>query len=614
GMWAWFTRDLQVARDRALDQQAIAQTQTKRAQRNAGWAMEAVDNLITKVGDKQLANIPGMAETRKNLLGNAVTFCEKFLVDQDSSDPRALNEVALAHRRLAKIHRALAENELWLQHVQAAATIHRKLAQDWPDSEECLLELGKSLNNLSNAEGELVSSEQAARTAKESVAVKELLVKLSPNSVEYRSTLATSLMGTGRGTDPVTQEASLLRAEQLLQSIIGDVKDNVTYRSQLCLVYRNYCAFLDRLGRYDDGCRVARKLVEQAQLIRQEQTSVQNQFEEAMSYDTLGSMLLRQFQFEDSLRAHQASILLLEPIVSQFPEQATFVSQYARSHQNLANTFRESKNFEGSIDCIQTGLKMLHGLESKAGKPLMETYLLQSLLVIIYLEANNLDVALKQADEHILRFAQTDRIKSREPNILGIDIARGQVLLGLDRKEEARQQFNESWDIVRAAAKSEPSNAEYCRLLFLTGSNLILLDLRQGNIESATNRIQQIRDCNVMYRLHLIPLLQAACDACQGNHAQAMAIIEQYRESDVGAIWPDNLLLTCTRWCIEKAATDPKLSPPERTELLKRYQATEKDIIADYSKPPSLNPFKSKWLEEQTASHHKALSQLLSSE
>ena len=64
-----------------------AQRQTDRAEQNLDRALEAVENLLWRVGESKLANIPGSEQLRKKLLEDARAICQSF-VDDQSQDPR----------------------------------------------------------------------------------------------------------------------------------------------------------------------------------------------------------------------------------------------------------------------------------------------------------------------------------------------------------------------------------------------------------------------------------------------------------------------------------------------------------------------------------------------
>jgi tetratricopeptide (TPR) repeat protein len=106
------------ASEQAMSNEATAKVQTKRAQQNLLKARDAVEQMLTRVADDVLANVPQMTELRRKLLEDALKFYEGFL-NQESDDPRMQFEAALVQARLGNVQR-------WLGRSVEAAENYRK--------------------------------------------------------------------------------------------------------------------------------------------------------------------------------------------------------------------------------------------------------------------------------------------------------------------------------------------------------------------------------------------------------------------------------------------------------------------------------------------------------
>jgi WD40 repeat protein/tetratricopeptide (TPR) repeat protein len=69
-------------------------------------ALAAVEQMLTRVAQERLANVPQMEPVRKELMEDALKFYQKFL-RKNNNDPLIRREAAGAYRRMADIYRAL---------------------------------------------------------------------------------------------------------------------------------------------------------------------------------------------------------------------------------------------------------------------------------------------------------------------------------------------------------------------------------------------------------------------------------------------------------------------------------------------------------------------------
>src|SRR5206468_587826 len=112
-----------------------------RAEKNFQMAMQAVDEMLTEVGEEQLATEPRMEEKRKALLGKALALYQEFL-QQKSDDLRVRLETALAYRRMADIFRLLEQHDEALDAYDHAIILLGRLQDGAPEKPEYRQQLG----------------------------------------------------------------------------------------------------------------------------------------------------------------------------------------------------------------------------------------------------------------------------------------------------------------------------------------------------------------------------------------------------------------------------------------------------------------------------------------
>src|SRR5262249_19646883 len=91
---------------------ALRQTEAQKldAQDNLRQALAAVDQMLTRVGERKLTAVPQTEAVRKELLQDAVAFYESFLAKR-ADDPELRHETALAYRRLGRVYDDLMQTE-----------------------------------------------------------------------------------------------------------------------------------------------------------------------------------------------------------------------------------------------------------------------------------------------------------------------------------------------------------------------------------------------------------------------------------------------------------------------------------------------------------------------
>src|SRR5262249_53497005 len=83
--------------------------QFQRAEANFLQTLEAVDGLLTEVGQKELESVPQFEQVRRRLLEKALRFFQDFLQTR-GDDPTVRFEAALAYRRVGEIQRLQGQN------------------------------------------------------------------------------------------------------------------------------------------------------------------------------------------------------------------------------------------------------------------------------------------------------------------------------------------------------------------------------------------------------------------------------------------------------------------------------------------------------------------------
>ena len=174
------------ARDLAIAAEGRAVVAEDRAAINLRRALDAVDQMLTRVGDEKLANIPLVEDVRRELLEDAVQLYGQFL-DEAPIDPRVRLETAMTERRLAQLLFHLGRTSQAESSIERSIALLRQVSNESPNSEQLQLELARSLMWEGAIRHQLAPLEQAvpilrrlgSTGATNRVAVMELAFALS---------------------------------------------------------------------------------------------------------------------------------------------------------------------------------------------------------------------------------------------------------------------------------------------------------------------------------------------------------------------------------------------------------------------------------------------------
>lgn len=110
------------------------------AERDAARAVNAVDRLLTRIGNNRLMQEPGFSDLRSELLQDAVSFYQEFLSER-ADDPKLQHGTILAWLKLARVQALLGKTQEAADSCQSAAKLAESLMQLSPRTET----VGKSL-------------------------------------------------------------------------------------------------------------------------------------------------------------------------------------------------------------------------------------------------------------------------------------------------------------------------------------------------------------------------------------------------------------------------------------------------------------------------------------
>jgi tetratricopeptide (TPR) repeat protein len=278
----------------------------RRAERHYHAAREAVDQMLTRVADERLADVPQMEPVRRELLEQAVQFYQDFL-EEDSADPAVRQETGRAYRRLAAIYNMLGPEERVEDNTRRAVTLFEKLVAEFPGNPDYRQDLEESYTAL----GWLYFATwhrraDAARAYGAALVLQKMLVAEFPARPAYRKHLANTLCALGKvkSDDDQLQEAEQLlgRSVDLLEVLVKERPDVADYRSSL-----------------------------------------------GYSLGVLGEALLRRGRAYEAERAYRRKQNLCMKLVADFPNSPDYRDQLGDAHLNMARVMRQVDRLQETV-------------------------------------------------------------------------------------------------------------------------------------------------------------------------------------------------------------------------------------------------------------------------
>ncbi len=597
-MWGRFTGELQeknktivTEKENVEKAKDRAERNMERAQRNKDWAMEAVDKFITLVGEKQLADIPGANEIRKQLLLSAVEFSNRFLDDSESENLDAINDVGLAHRRLAKIYRLLGDDQEALSQLQSAVAMHRKVVGLAPDNLSFLNELGKSLNNLSNAQSKTVGVKKSLETAEEAIRLKEKLVALDPKSADYRKSLATSYYGISpklRAIDPDKTELYSQKAESLLVDLVNELPDDIDNIRSLAVMYSNRFAMLVGQGRLSEAeaCALKKKELWETALRRSPSPMFQQEVFECL--DSLAYIKSVTNDYKGAIELHRQAFEGQRQMMREHPDDVSYSTACLSTGFNLANIQYEDFQFAEAQRTIQS---ILEDYPSGSRPAVADHKLLMRLQALNAQVENDAGDPTKALE--LLRSLPDwqDGHATYEMRQLEIE-----ALIALKQFDDARARLDKLCPELFELVKAQPREREPARLMLLAANECILLALQSRDFQTAEKVCEQARVCTPADRQPVVSLMQAAIDAWHGEHAAAAKAVEGFgKHPEITAIHTDHLPTVILTKCLEDVQTDQQLTSDQKQPLVDQYQNLRDELLKHASTTKWRHSYSSRW-------------------
>jgi serine/threonine protein kinase len=347
----------------ALRERDRAEDRTREAETNLRSALGAVDQMLTRIGDVTLVNVPQMEPVRRELLQDALRFYQKFL-SQEANNAVIRSELAIAHRRMGTIQSLLGQRKEAEESYRQALTLGEQLLAESPDDPAPLENLADTHKDLGAFYFDTVRWSQAEKALKQGVALREQLERRDPAYPENRGRLAgihATLVGLYRFMGQLDQaEAAFQMCKGLMEDLLSRDAKNVRYLMILGNCYQNMALVYhaqDRAALAEAANLKALDLYQQ--LVRDQPEVVDNQKRLAKVYNNLGLLYAREGKHSKADAAYQQCVALHETILRDHPKVVAFQVDVGGCSGNMAHHVRQSRSPEESLPWTARAIDVL---------------------------------------------------------------------------------------------------------------------------------------------------------------------------------------------------------------------------------------------------------------
>jgi serine/threonine protein kinase/tetratricopeptide (TPR) repeat protein len=330
-----------------------------RAQRNLAVSKEAVQTMLVRLGEVDLAATPGADQLRVRLLEDAVVLYQKLLADQ-SDDPALRAERARTHEQLGKMLVELGRNS------DAERALRETIAATGGDTTdvdaEALAMRTRARQALAAAmlgRGEFADATAMLEAKRREL---ELLIAREPDTLRTRLGLATTLstLATCERRQHPDDPQGAARAEARFAQVCAILADAIAWQPDYVQSYRLLAATLQELafaqqeqGRHADAIATLDREIALVEPLTDDGTARPRKGELLMlAHSAKGVTWFDAGDFAAAAAAHQHAVDHAELLVRDFPANATYASRLGTMLGNLASALQRQGDHAAALPLL----------------------------------------------------------------------------------------------------------------------------------------------------------------------------------------------------------------------------------------------------------------------
>jgi tetratricopeptide (TPR) repeat protein len=475
----------------------VAQHERKRADEGFRRALDAVDEMLTEVGQNRLKDIPEMDPVRESLLQKALTFYEGFLGER-SDDPVVRQETANAYARVASINESLGRYSEAEKAFGQAIDLIERLLQRFPDRDDYNKGLAEFLHGqgkLFYIVGRLSEAETVWTKARD---VRYQLVDAQPTNAELRHDLASSYNGLGvlykETTRPRDAEDAYRTALKLWSDLAQEYPSSANYAQYLGAIHNNLALLFSETNRWQAAASTYTKARDiQEKIVADHPSNSEYLQNLGQTHHNLGWLYSTNGQLTQARPVYQNALEIRQRIANKHPSVLKFQQDLSQTLHALGWLQQSTGKIDEAIATYEKVLSIVGPLATK--HPTVAGY--QNQLARMHHSHGWLYQTTARPAEAEQSYAQAvkvwDRLTREYPDVIEYRNSLAQVYheLGMlyddkvDKWTESRQAYETALAIREQLAHDSQDRAQYRDDLAWTYHNLSSILERAGAKDEA---------------------------------------------------------------------------------------------------------------------------------
>ena len=337
-----------------------ASRERSRAQANFQSAREAVDEM-TRVAEKELVDVPGSEQVRRELLQKAQAFYAGF-AEENIDDPASLEEIAIAYRRVGNIHAELGNFSQAREAFGEAIELLERLTTEFPDEPSYRAEIAECWNRRSYTVTISLGigwQDQKIAGRRKALEILEELVADFPTVPEYVQQLATTHTSLGdslyHATGEVEEaEVHCRKSLVILEELYADFPDVPKDLEALAHSHHWLGAHLLRISELEEAEEHLREALElREQLLAEGPDSAEKRRLLAHIKGYVGALLTTQGKVEEAEKESREGIAIYEKLIEEFPAHVEYRRRLGHELRILSASLRDRGRVQEAEDMLR---------------------------------------------------------------------------------------------------------------------------------------------------------------------------------------------------------------------------------------------------------------------
>jgi serine/threonine protein kinase len=318
------------------------------AEANFSMALNAVDEMLTQVGDEKLAYEPRMEEKRQALLQNALGFYKRFLHERQG-DRRLQIETAYAYRRMADVEKLLgnydAAQSAYLEAIRLFKVLQgkRSVAEYRRWEAYCWNYLGESQRLSSRPQEAFTSYTNALK-------LQQKLTQEFPELLDYQLELARTHYNVGilwRETNRLQRsEKELREALPILQALVKKDGKRGDFRFELSRVHTNVGSVMRDTNRATLAIEEFTEAISLlAKLVAEHPENTDFRHELAVAHTNRGNAYHISNQIDEARADYEVARQDLSSLTLDYPRVPSFAQEISNTENSLAAMLHKAEGF-----------------------------------------------------------------------------------------------------------------------------------------------------------------------------------------------------------------------------------------------------------------------------